>query len=120
MKHLKFISVILLFLLSFLGNTEFYKYPVHLTHSQAQDLFILDSDAPQVLTTNLSANDADIHFVANKKQSNRITGTYSNVLKKSYYASLLHFKALKSDLIYSITSIYKNQGHAHLHLYQLF
>lgn len=120
MKHFKFISLILLFLVSFLGNTEFYEYPVELSHAHAQDLFILDSDTPQILSTNLSAHEADVHFVVKKKQNSRVVGTYSSISKKSYYSSLLNFKVLRNKIIYSVAVIYKNEGHTHLHLYQLF
>lgn len=120
MKHLKFISLILLFLLSFLGSTEFYKYPCELSHSQYQgDLLALD--LPQVESSYLSmSNDMDIHFVAKKNLKNRTANTASSILKNLYHIDLVSFKVLKNGLIYGIATIYQVQLHSHLHLYQLF
>lgn len=120
MKHLKFISVILLFLLSFLGSTEFYKYSFELNNDQAQDLF-LTSDIPPVLSSPLSmSNDVDVHFVVKNKIKKRVPSSETSSIKNTDYSNLVCFKTLKDSIIYSIATIYENQRHTHLHLYQLF
>lgn len=120
MKHLKFVSLILLFLLSFLGSTEFYKYPSELSHSHTQDA-LLALDTPQLESSYLSmSNDVDIHFVVKKNLKNRTAHIVSSILKNPYYTDLISFKILKNGLIYGIADIYQVQLHSHLHLYQLF
>ncbi|KIA99560.1 hypothetical protein B8T70_02600 [Flavobacterium sp. AJR] len=114
MKHIKFISVILLFLLSLLGSTEFYKYSFELDNYNGQE-HILET----VSSTLSMSNDLDVHFII-KKIKNRIVSSESSALKKDYYTQLVHFKVLKDNVIYSIATIYENQRHTHLHLYQLF
>ncbi|KFF10021.1 hypothetical protein B0A62_13965 [Flavobacterium hydatis] len=114
MKNIKFISVIFLFLLSLSGSTEFYKYSSELSNFNAQE-HILDT----VSSTLSMSNDLDVHFII-KKIKNRVANSESSALAKNYYTQLVHFKVLKDNVIYSILSIYENQSHTHLHLYQLF
>ncbi|MGE6355893.1 hypothetical protein ACQKCJ_18650 [Flavobacterium sp. NPDC079362] len=120
MKHLKFISLILVFVLTFVGCIEYYQYPSELHYNQSQDLFMA-SDIPQVESSTISlSSDLDIHFVVKKNLKNRNGSSVSCILKNFYNNKLVHFKILKNGLIYGITSIYQCQQHTHLHLYQLF
>ena len=120
MKHPKFIFVTLLFLLSFLGSMEFYKYSSELNNCQTQDLF-LTSDIPPVLSSDLSmSNDVDMHFLIKNKIKKRVLSSETNSIKNIDYSNLVCFKALKNNIIYSISTIFENQRHTHLHLYQLF
>lgn len=115
MKHLKFISVILLFLLSFSASSEFYNYHGELSSSPTSNI-VLDS----VSSTLSMSNDVEMHFVVKKKMKTRVASSYSSIIKNYFYTKLIHFKTLRNTLIYSITTIYHNQGQTHLHLYQLF
>lgn len=120
MKHPKFISIILLFLLSFLGSTAFYNYSSELNHCQTQDIF-LTSEIPPVLTSTLSmSNDVDVHFLVKNKIKKRVQNSETSSIKNTDYSNLVCFKTLKDSIIYSIATIYENQRHTHLHLYQLF
>lgn len=119
MKHPKFISIILLFLLSFLGSTEFYKYSSELNNCQAQDIF-LTSDIPSVLSSVHAMNDMEMHFLVKNKIKKRVLSSDTNSIKNADYSNLVCFKTLKDNIIYSIATIYENQRHTHLHLYQLF
>jgi hypothetical protein len=120
MKHFKFVSIILLFLLSFLGSSEFYKYPSERSSSQAQELF-LALEIPQVESSTLAmSNDLDIHFVAKNNLKNRTAGSISSILKNLYYVEFIPLKTLKNGLIYGMANLYQVQLHSHLHLYQLF
>lgn len=118
MKHLKFISLTLVFVLSFVGCLEYYQYPSELNYSQSQDMFMA-SDQVEYSTISLSS-DLDLHFVVKKNLKNRNGSSISCVLKNFFHTKLVHFKILKNGLIYGITSTYQGQQHAHLHLYQLF
>lgn len=118
MKHHKFISVILLFLLSFVGSTEFYKYSSELNNGQTQDVF-LTFDVNQVVSSALS-NDVDVHFLIKNKVKKRVSSSETNALKKAYDTNLFDLKTLKDNVIYSVSTILENQCHTHLHLYQLF
>lgn len=120
MKHFKFISLILLFLLSFIGSSEFYKYPSEQSSYQSQDL-LLALDIPQIESYTLSmSSDLDIHFVAKNNLKNRTAGSISSMLKNLYGTELVPFKILKNGLIYGMANLYQVQLHSHLHLYQLF
>jgi hypothetical protein len=120
MKHFKFISIILLFLLSFLGSSEFYKYPSERSSGQAQELF-LALEIPQIESYTLSmSGDLDIHFVSKNNLKNRTAGSISSILKSLYCIELVPFKILKNGLIYGMANLYQVQLHSHLHLYQLF
>ncbi|MCV9934293.1 hypothetical protein OIU80_18600 [Flavobacterium sp. LS1R47] len=119
MKPIKFIYVILLSLLTFHGSVEYYKYPSELSNCQIQDIF-LASDIPQVDSSSLYMTDTEMHFIIKKKVKNRAANSETSILKKSYYTKLFDFKVLKENIIYSIATIYEDQRHAHLHLYQLF
>lgn len=119
MKPIKFIYTILLSLLVFHGSVEYYKYPSELSNCQIQDIF-LASDIPQLESSSLYMTDAEMHFVIKKKIKTRAANSETSILKNPYYSKLLDFKVLKESIIYSIATIYEDQRHAHLHLYQLF
>lgn len=120
MKNYKFISIVLLLLLSFLGSTELYKYSSESNNCQTQDFFLV-ADIPQVLSSALSmANDVDLHFILKNKIKKRVLGSETNELKYAYDTNLVRLKTLKDNLIYSSATLLKSQRHTHLHLYQLF
>lgn len=119
MKPIKFIYTILLSLLVFHGSVEYYKYPSDLNNCQIQDIF-LASDIPQLESSSLYMTDSEIHFIIKKKVKIRTANSEASLLKKYCYSKLFDFKELKENIIYSIASIYKDQRHNHLHLYQLF
>ncbi|PIF71224.1 hypothetical protein CLU99_1989 [Flavobacterium sp. 2] len=120
MKQIKFISVILLFLLTFTSSAEYFKHPSEFSVCHGQD-FLSTSEIPEVLPSALIiSKDLDIHFIVKKKMKSRAVSSDSNILKSLYFTKLVHFKVFEDSLIYGIANIYQIQRHTHLHLYQLF
>lgn len=120
MKQFKFISIILLFLLTFTSSTGYFKYPSEYSICQTQDDFSA-SEAPSVLSsTIMMSKDLDIHFIAKKKLKGRTAASDNSILKSLFYTKLVHYKIFKNNLIYGIATIYQIERHTHLHLYQLF
>ncbi|MDN3673485.1 hypothetical protein QWY99_10510 [Flavobacterium branchiarum] len=119
MKPIKFIYTILLSLLVFHGSVEYYKFPSEVNNYQLQDLF-LASEVPQLESSSLYMTDAEMHFILKKNIKSRVANSETSLLKKHDYSNLFDFKELKEKIIYSIATIYKDQRHNHLHLYQLF
>jgi hypothetical protein len=119
MKNFKFISLFLLFVILITRSSESSKFTSDV--SNCIDSEIRTLDIPDFVFSNLSPpKDLDIHYTVKKKIKYRGTTSDGSTIKTPYYAKVIHFKILKSRLIYGLASIYFIQRHAHLHLYQLF
>lgn len=120
MKQFKLISIILLFLLTFISRAEISKYPSDLKKIKSQKSFTT-SKISLISTSVLAyAKDKDVHFTVKKKIKYRAITSESSTLRTPYLIKSTHFKIFKNRLIYGIVAIYQIQRHAYLHLYQLF
>lgn len=119
MKKLKFIAVILLFLLAFISGSGFSKYSVEPVIFEDQE----NSFSSEKSVFSSKAFDykkqADVSIVK-KKIKYRATTSENSTLRVPYFTKLVQFKILKNRLIYGIATVYQIQRHNYLHLYQLF
>jgi len=118
MKQFKIISIILLFLLTFISRAAINKYPSDLKKFNSQKSFTTSKNS---LTSVLAfTKDKDVRFTVKKKIKYRAITSESSTLRIPYLTKLVHFKIFKNRLIYGIVAIYQIQRYAYLHLYQLF
>lgn len=120
MKQFKLISIILLFLLTFISRAAINKYPSDLKKFNSQKSFTTSKNS--LISTSVLAftKDKDVRFTVKKKIKYRAITSESSTLRIPYLTKLVHFKIFKNRLIYGIVAIYQIQRYAYLHLYQLF
>jgi hypothetical protein len=121
MKKIKSISIILVFLLSFISRAECIKHCYCLENFKSHNNFITTSGIQFNSASALPlTKDHEVHFKVKKKIKNRATASESITFKTPYLIKLVDFKIFKNRLIYGIASIYQIQRYTYLHLYQLF
>lgn len=120
MKHLQFITVILVYLLTFTTSSA---------SERAQYCEILPVGNQYSTLANPLV--CSVYFVKSKEQNVHYTGKYkiknratasdtSSALKVPFLTKSTLFTILTDRLIYGIAVIYLLQRHCYLHLYQLF
>ncbi|MCC9020512.1 MULTISPECIES: hypothetical protein [Flavobacterium] len=120
MKQFKFLSVILLFLLSFVSREEFNKYVFGGEKFKSENNFI-SAKIQLVSTLTLKyLKDADVHLKIKKKIKYRATASENSTLNTPYLTKLIRFKFSKNRLSYGVVSVYQIQRHTYLHLYHFF
>jgi hypothetical protein len=120
MKKFKFISVILLLLLSFMSRAECSKHFSGLENLKPHTNFINSGIKLNSASALSHTKEQDVDFTVKKKIKNRAVSLESITFKTPYLTKLVDFKIFKNRLIYGIASVYQIQRYTYLHLYQLF